>query len=44
MKRLVVVGQGCVSRHLDQAVEVGFDVVGYGVDASRVASLNDGES
>ncbi len=45
MKRLVVVGQGYVGLPLSmRGVQMGFDVVGYDVDAKRVAFLNAGES
>jgi UDP-N-acetyl-D-mannosaminuronic acid dehydrogenase/UDP-N-acetyl-D-glucosamine dehydrogenase len=43
--RLVVVGQGYVGLALAvRAVEVGFDVVGYDVDADRIKSLAAGHS
>jgi UDP-N-acetyl-D-glucosamine dehydrogenase len=44
-QRLVVVGQGYVGLPLAmRAVEAGFHVVGYDVDAHRVKRLGDGES
>jgi UDP-N-acetyl-D-glucosamine dehydrogenase len=44
-KRLVVVGQGYVGIPLAvRAVEVGFDVIGFDADASKVKRLNAGDS
>ena len=43
--RLVVVGQGYVGLPLAmRAVEAGFDVVGFDVDAAKVGALTDGRS
>src|SRR4051794_13020915 len=43
--RLVVVGQGYVGLPLAmRAVEVGYDVIGYEIDYSRVERLRRGES
>ncbi|MEY2397441.1 MAG: UDP-N-acetyl-D-glucosamine dehydrogenase [Actinomycetota bacterium] len=44
-RRLVVVGQGYVGLPLAmRAVEVGFDVVGFEIDAARVSKLASGQS
>ena len=45
MKRLIVVGQGYVGLPLSmRAVDAGYDVVGFEVDAGRAAALNAGTS
>ena len=44
-ERLVVVGQGYVGLPVAiRAVEVGFDVVGFDTDATRVKRLQTGDS